>query len=784
MYSDDTKSQAQRVEALPKPLGRGSLLLSRTAEYNNTHEDGQTDPPGSSMKNIFSRTMSFKMGNTVIRNGRSMSQDPSSQLSIPRQESMRSSSPSSTSRVTISDSNRSSIARASSNPLPFFQAYPQALRYAILDSPCSSVESILRHNEHQNNVILGGSTTPTNFAEASAPQKKTKKHRRAISVSRKLFILVRDGQVLQYSVDGPQERQPEKTLQLGHHSVAFASDAIPGRPYVLQISRDPSQDAEHVDAQPKNIWSRTGFRKTEEKRTAKTLLMVCASPEELDAWMIAVRREIENHGGAPYRSGTPRAEHDQFSSDQGLTQLYDHCECMQQAIERPQTSTTCSDTPSIGEYEPLPEIKTLPAIWLDQPFLETRRSSADSSVDTATELDALRDSSQSCTSTAQSLDESAPSLSPANDKFSETYNALHSTTQHPLPLIELQTSPILQAPSSPSPRLVSSPKQIPAVSSEKHRLSSHGAENRPVSIVPNFSLPNLSQRYSRRSLVLSDASSPAMSEIWDMATSEQIPAEKPPTEVMSQRLVSAIAPLPPREAVARNPRSRLSSMEHARPHPPSSSTTPASSPSLMGHYESLDTKPGLYSPTPAYTAFPKRFSLDVQNGASLSPLPKADLVDLSAVASHKRSSSTTRLDESTNLLRVPQGRRMRRPASMQIEVRKSLDVEKPERSPAVTDMHFATNFGTADPFDRSSSILPEAPITSVPQLELVRASTHVVTKHARKKTASVSALGPPAGPPPTCPLPAPPSLSLRIRGSSVPVSSPRRVYLDLTTDDF
>jgi hypothetical protein len=798
MYLDDTISQAQRAEVLQRQPSRGHVLFSTNEKDNNAHEDVPIDRPASSLRNFFSRTMSFKTRTAATGTGPSiLSQDPSSQLSIPRQDSMRSLSLSSTSRCNSSsaiDSNRSSISHASWDPPPLFQAYPQALKYALLDSPSTSVESILRDSGHQNNATSGGSTTPTNLEEASMPQKKTKKHKRHISMSgwtRKLYILVRNGYVLQYS-SNCQERLPEKILQLGPHSVAFASDAIPGRPYVLQITRDPNQEPEYTDVHPKNIWSRIGFRTTEEKKVASTLLLVCDSPDELDAWMIAVRREIDNHGGAQYRCGTPRAEHDQLASFHELQQQDDHYEDTGQALQRPQTGITRLERPITGKYEPLPEIKTLSALWLDQPLLQTRRSSANSSVGTATELDGLRGSSQSGTSTALSLDESVPSLSPADDKFSEASTALPPNNQHSFSQMKQQPSLNPEISSCLPPQRSLSPKQIPPLSFEKHRVGLHGAENRPVSIVPNFSLPNLSQRYSRCSLVISETSSPAMSEIWDMVTSEQIPKDNPAAERMSKRPTSTIAPLPPREAILRKAWSRISSIEHTRPRTstPSATLTLCSSP--MGQREWVDTKPSLYSPTPAYTLFPKRYSLDVQNRSSASPSPEVDPLEMRVSASHKRSSSTPRLNESTKLLRLPQGRRLRRPASMQIELRSSLETERPERSPAVTDVHFATNFGTAEPFSHprrrrrsSSSMTADTPMSSVSQLELVSANMQEAGGAGRRKAASVSVLGPPVWPPPTCPLPEPPSTSSLSRESSVPAGpSPRRLYLDLTTDDF
>lgn len=47
--------------------------------------------------------------------------------------------------------------------------------------------------------------------------------------TRKIFILVTSGYLLQYASAGSFDRVPEKMMKLGKDSVAFASDAIPGK---------------------------------------------------------------------------------------------------------------------------------------------------------------------------------------------------------------------------------------------------------------------------------------------------------------------------------------------------------------------------------------------------------------------------------------------------------------------------------------------------------------------------------------------------------------------------
>lgn len=789
MYQNDVNLQTRQLEAPRRPCSR------RKSSTTDSHRHGQTS--GSSLKTLFSRTMSFKASPTsTITERPAIFRASSSQLGPPEYSSTRLPSlVSNDSRVTTSSTTESCWAarpRTSWDPPPLFQAYSQALRHALLGSPSASVGFILR--QQALSTISGGSTTPTNLEEASTFHKTKKYNKKSLAFmdsawTRKLYILVTSGYILQYAADGHHDRLPEKILPLRYNSVAFASDAIPGRPYVLQVSRVSDQDDERVDTNTRNLWSRIGFRTAEEKRTAGSFLLVCESPDELDAWMIAVRREIEAQGGAQYRCNTPRAEHG------GTIPVHQLTHRSQQAIQQisgnwpdragPEATNQPSDKVT-AQYEPLPEIKTSPGLWSDQAFFR-RPSSMDSSVNTATELDDLREASQCSSSTATghrlSLDESRASLSPAEEIFKEKYTALAGSNR--TPPVYNQDSPVREAEIGIWSQSPLSPTQISVGHSEQLRLSVCDPEGRVVSIVPNFSLPKFSQRYSRCSITPSEASSPAMSEVLDIVDPAQAFDTESSEESGSTRPISTIAPLPSRETLVRNPRSRTISGERASSRASLASTTLASSPSPLGQQSITDIEATYTTRAAAYSLFPKRHSSCNVLGSSLdSSPPMNDLCELAQAKSHKRSFSTPRSEEPANLLSVTASRRMRRPASMQIDLKSSLDIEKPERSPEVTDLHFATNFGTTNPFNRSSSILGEMSSSCVPQLEAVKADMQGATRPTQRLTASGSAIiGPPAGPPPTCPLPEPPSVHICRSSAPARLYSPRRIFLDLTIDD-
>jgi hypothetical protein len=209
------------------------------------------------------------------------------------------------------------------DPPPLFQAYPQAIKHAQLSASTLSADSILRISNHQRNNSLReeiAQVRPAEGQDHSAAAKKSEKarakHRRQISGSiskaewtQKIFVLVTSGYLLQYAGEGSFDRLPEKMMQLGKDSVAFASDVIPGKHWVLQISQ--AMDADGTPASDsRSLLSRLAFRGADYRRTATSLLLVLNSAEEMDSWLAVVRREIEALGGKKHVSETGKPKPD------------------------------------------------------------------------------------------------------------------------------------------------------------------------------------------------------------------------------------------------------------------------------------------------------------------------------------------------------------------------------------------------------------------------------------------------------------------------------------------
>lgn len=208
-------------------------------------------------------------------------------------------------------------------PPPLFQVYPQAIKHSCLWAPVMSTESILRiqatakSNSSSKDVDPQGNHPPSEGASAERKKKedKEKRHMRTVSETigktdwaQKIYVLVTSGYILQYSGSGKHDRLPEKMLQVGPRSVAFASDAIPGKHYVLQISQSSEEDGTATVDTHRPLFSRLGFHRSHARRWARTFLLVFSNAEDMSSWLLAVRAQIEACGGKKYVSENPYDE--------------------------------------------------------------------------------------------------------------------------------------------------------------------------------------------------------------------------------------------------------------------------------------------------------------------------------------------------------------------------------------------------------------------------------------------------------------------------------------------
>ncbi|KAI0999882.1 hypothetical protein K3495_g8316 [Podosphaera aphanis] len=207
-------------------------------------------------------------------------------------------------------------------PPPLFQAYPQALKYSHLPALSLSTDVILRMDSSRKASLARGDDKteqghkdiqePTVYCEKLVNSSLSCRHRRHPSNNfardewvEKVFVLLDTGYFLQYSGSGTYDRLPERTMRLGKDSVAFASDVIPGKHWVLQVSQSMNPDGVPT-ADSRSFFSRLTNRAYENKKSATSFLLVLKSAEDLESWITTLRIEIsrlrgDKVGGEPAR---------------------------------------------------------------------------------------------------------------------------------------------------------------------------------------------------------------------------------------------------------------------------------------------------------------------------------------------------------------------------------------------------------------------------------------------------------------------------------------------------
>lgn len=203
---------------------------------------------------------------------------------------------------------------ASWEPPDLFKAYPQAVKHARLRAPPLQAEAILQLYEERKSLSLEQNGAEDHLeggkdnSAARAMRKSREINRRSKSSTsdimcpakwtEKIYVLATSGYLLQYAGAGAYDRLPERVMPLGKDSAAFASDAILGECYVLQVSRTTNEEGA-VNLDSKSPFKKLGFW-NEWRRSASSLLLVFDSPEEMNVWLVLMRREIEALGGRKY----------------------------------------------------------------------------------------------------------------------------------------------------------------------------------------------------------------------------------------------------------------------------------------------------------------------------------------------------------------------------------------------------------------------------------------------------------------------------------------------------
>lgn len=365
---------------------------------------------------------------------------------------------------------------ASWAPPPLFQAYPQATRYGTLESGMMSTDKVLQKSKSKKYTGLMVELSPPQGTMEDNGSIETRRTARTtlrhvthgsinnVELPKKIFVLVTSGYLLQYAEYGPSDRLPERVLQLGKESAAFACDLIPGKHYVLQISQAVDQQGVLV-ANSGSIFQRLGLRSAATKRTTSNLLLVMPNALEMDSWMTAIREDIEALGGQRTRPDTAvRPKTRDAKEDFTLKQSPSLSHRYQVSRDRSKVSLALKPSqdalddlpppPRIRGEDELSETTTIdgieeeaaqlaeeppesPSINRD-PDAQSVRSSVAASVDQH-RLNSLRGSQRIshstfattvATSRTSSLNESPPSESSAKDSTETARDSVHSRSPY------------------------------------------------------------------------------------------------------------------------------------------------------------------------------------------------------------------------------------------------------------------------------------------------------------------------------------------------------------------
>lgn len=385
------------------------------------------------------------------------------------------------------------------DPPPLFQAYPQSIKHTTAAAPAMSADAILRHqcDKKRRTKKRDISKERRKSDGMNLDEQKSMDDGEDLlqldQWSPKIYLLVTSGYFLQYAGEGSFDRLPEKIMPIGKDSAAFASDAVPGKHWVLQVSHSLDENGNPKIENPWSFFKKFGIGGDLKRCSASNFLLVLENPTELDSWLSIVRKEIESWGGKRYHrvaTAHPGDEEAEMRLQQTSSRRY--------KVKRDpnQFSNDAQETCNSFGQATTPDATSLPG----RKFSTTTQTSVHYSPSTSDEtastdqhnLDRLRNSPHmSTTAKTQSISrETSPNSSPTR------------------PVFQLREFKFSNEPFALDDRMGTSGGQGSTQSCSKkpleHTLSptvsrppSTGRSSRaPSNGAPNFSVPSFSKRYS------------------------------------------------------------------------------------------------------------------------------------------------------------------------------------------------------------------------------------------------------------------------------------------------
>ncbi|KAL8725411.1 MAG: hypothetical protein Q9166_007368 [cf. Caloplaca sp. 2 TL-2023] len=435
---------------------KNATELGRETDHSILNQDGQfpvtavratsQDIGNDAMSDLASTGKAIKQQPSMTKRPKSFKRNPSSAKSIPW------------------------------DPPPLFQAYPQSIKHTTLPTPAMSADAILRYqsNKKRKPKRRDASGEPRGSNDANPDEEKLKDDGEdSLQLGEwapKVYLLVTSGYFLQYAGEGNFDRLPEKILPIGKDSAAFASDAVPSKHWVLQVSHASDENGNPKIENPLSFFRRLGIGGDLKRCSASNFLLVLDSPKELDAWLSAVRREIESWGGKRYH----HVEATRPSDEEASTSLQHPSSRRLQVKRDPnQFSKVTQDADASWGVPALPGRKYSTATensMPDCPSTSNDSASADQNI-----LDRLRISPRMSyySSGVQTSRESSPVPSPTKLAF------------------HLSDFPFSQQPLAMDDRTGKIETQH-----HPHPTFTGRSSQQPLIPAPNFSVPSFSKRYS------------------------------------------------------------------------------------------------------------------------------------------------------------------------------------------------------------------------------------------------------------------------------------------------
>ncbi|TLD38354.1 Dihydrolipoyllysine-residue acetyltransferase component of pyruvate dehydrogenase complex [Venturia nashicola] len=257
------------------------------------------------------------------------------------------------------------------DPSPLFQAYPQSVKHGTLLGTNLSVDAIRGQQLRRQNVGLFGSTTSLPFVrEALEDELAREQSWQSMGVIpgpsdgpelvSKVFVLVTSGRLVQYAGDGNYDRMPEKVLQLGDKSAAFACDLIPGKHFVIQVVQSVSDGITTIN-KSRSLLSRLRMPSAATRKTTNSFLLIFSTPEQMDSWLKAIRKVINQVSGKD-GEGATEGKHSRKNTAEKVDEIPTHRFQAQKASLEGRQGLTRSSSPHSQAPSSLHPSSVLPLV--------------------------------------------------------------------------------------------------------------------------------------------------------------------------------------------------------------------------------------------------------------------------------------------------------------------------------------------------------------------------------------------------------------------------------------